>query len=415
MAREPQWNQLRSPKLTPKDRLGIHGWIHYLAGFSPRFVESVLHVLAIDSGSNLLDPFVGAGTTTLVAKKTGIDYTGLDLNPIGCVVARAKLSWDVGRDSVRAHVQESLRQQSGPHPSLELEAIFRQNPEALDHILALGAYFYDLEGQISDFLLAATALTLGDLARRHGKWNPTWLKKDFVFPSGSLASFDTLLADRCYNMLSDLEAYRRNLSHIGMGTILFQDVRKFDTTSGYDIVITSPPYLSRIDYLVSHRLENEFIMGVDREFRKLGGIQDLRLQQVGSVRIDPDVSQFRAETPRVVELLDAVHFHLSKAARSYYLPTVSRYFHDTAQWIGKVHRWLQPGGYALVVVQTSYFKDVEIPLGDILGEIALYTGFASAEVVRSERVALHRGRMDPEQRYYVQDKVLTEQVVAMQK
>src|SRR5205814_10690557 len=103
--------------------------------------------------------FVGAGTTTLVAKKAGIDYTGLDLNPIGCVVARAKLSWEVGRDSVRAHIEKSLRQQSGPTPSLELEAIFRQNPEALDHILALGAYFCNLEGQISVFRLAARART----------------------------------------------------------------------------------------------------------------------------------------------------------------------------------------------------------------------------------------------------------------
>jgi hypothetical protein len=39
-----------------------------------------------------------------------------------------------------------------------------------------------------------------------------------------------------------------------------------------------------------------------------------------------------------------------------------------------------------IVVQTSFFKDVEIPIGDILLEMAKLKGFSNAVKLRSESV-----------------------------
>ena len=70
------------------------------AMFPENLVERVLKLFSF-KGDVVLDPFNGAGTTTVVAKKTGRRYLGIDISPEYCETAEKRISdLDDGQQSI---------------------------------------------------------------------------------------------------------------------------------------------------------------------------------------------------------------------------------------------------------------------------------------------------------------------------
>ena len=74
--------------------LPIHSWVRLTPSFSPILVSNLLEEFDCDSGSTVLDPFDGVGTTTLQCQLQGIDSIGVELNPFLHYVALAKTRWN---------------------------------------------------------------------------------------------------------------------------------------------------------------------------------------------------------------------------------------------------------------------------------------------------------------------------------
>ena len=49
-------------------RAPIHRWFTYPAGYSHKLVEAKINEYGLSEGSTIADPFLGTGTTSLVAK-----------------------------------------------------------------------------------------------------------------------------------------------------------------------------------------------------------------------------------------------------------------------------------------------------------------------------------------------------------
>lgn len=64
----------------------------YPAKFIGEIPAAFLSTLPIPSGTAVLDPFCGSGTTLLEAQKAGRISVGVDLNPIACLITRVKTS-----------------------------------------------------------------------------------------------------------------------------------------------------------------------------------------------------------------------------------------------------------------------------------------------------------------------------------
>lgn len=62
----------------------------YPAKFIGEIPAAFLRTLPIPSGTAVLDPFCGSGTTLLEAQKAGRNSIGIDLNPIACLISRVK-------------------------------------------------------------------------------------------------------------------------------------------------------------------------------------------------------------------------------------------------------------------------------------------------------------------------------------
>lgn len=71
--------------VTTKSFKGAH-----FATFPPDLIEPCV-LAGTKPGDTILDPFFGAGTTGLVAKKHGRNYIGIELNPAYAEIARARI------------------------------------------------------------------------------------------------------------------------------------------------------------------------------------------------------------------------------------------------------------------------------------------------------------------------------------
>ena len=66
---------------------GIHP---YPAKFVAELPRALLDALPVPSGTAVLDPFCGSGTTLVECQRRGLLSVGIDLNPIACLITRVK-------------------------------------------------------------------------------------------------------------------------------------------------------------------------------------------------------------------------------------------------------------------------------------------------------------------------------------
>jgi len=80
-----------TPKQTNKvSKYKQNDWYSYYAGYSDEFVYECLNKY-VGKDCIVLDPWNGAGTTTLCCYLLGINSIGIDINPVMNIIANAKL------------------------------------------------------------------------------------------------------------------------------------------------------------------------------------------------------------------------------------------------------------------------------------------------------------------------------------
>ncbi|MGH7127980.1 MAG: DNA methyltransferase, partial [Planctomycetaceae bacterium] len=75
---EPAATSLRSSTFVDNLKLPVHRWFRYSAGFSAKWVESVIAEAAANGPVRVLDPFAGSGTTLICAEDCGVDSYGIE-------------------------------------------------------------------------------------------------------------------------------------------------------------------------------------------------------------------------------------------------------------------------------------------------------------------------------------------------
>lgn len=179
--------------------------------------------------------------------------------------------------------------------------------------------------------------------------------------------------------------------------------------SSIDLVISSPPYLTRIDYAVSTRLELEIVLGTD-------GYNSLRKRVMGTTTVPKFADAINpAWGALCLNVLSLVTSHNSRASSSYYLKNKIRYFYDAYNSMAEIYRVLKPGCSAYLVIQNSYYKEIEIPLYDIYCEMACSLGFSSSICVREDKVKTILGQINTKSKLYINDKHYFEKIIKVTK
>ncbi|HEX2765411.1 MAG TPA: hypothetical protein VHR55_02025 [Candidatus Limnocylindria bacterium] len=394
---------MRSPKLAK----GSNAWYRYYAGYSAEFVQDAIADLGLGTDHLILDPWNGSGTTTAVSRALGVPAIGLDANPALVVIARARLlgadaleSLEPLGDDIIRHAAEFREVFDEPdplfawfdiHTARETRSIERAIRQVLvAHSLADPNAKVDGLSSIAAVYYVALFHAVREQIAPYIGTNPTWPKSApqearVRLPVGAMnAAFRRGVLE----LRGKLQPTPVAATKVRVRRASSTEVPMSDDT--VDAVVTSPPYLTRIDYVISAKPELAVLGYSDADLRAL---RDLMLGTPTITGVDSGVRAEWGET--AASLLEAVEQHKSKASSGYYRKYFAQYLTGLWQSIAELRRVVRSGGRCLIVVQDSYYKEVHVDLAAIVSEMGAAAGFDNlaplAFPVARTKASMNRG------------------------
>lgn len=414
---------IRSAKRSKNERLGLHNWHPYYAGYSEAFVEDMLEIFEADIHSNVLDPWIGSGTTSIVCQKRGIPSFGVDINPAMVTFGRAKcarlLEHDLNGLSQQI-IDNLINRETDLHEEMILSYINLEDYVQLKAIqnsvncvvnTAVKTRYTNIENYLKAFFYSVLFKCIREIGHFRNGSNPTWLHT--TEPALSSNNIRSIFMKISQAMINDLNnAFNHlDLSNVPLPIIECGDSKALPFKDNYmDYIITSPPYLTRIDYAISTKPELLF-MG----FHENEEFDSIRRSTMGApVIADKRISISKEWGIICNSFLNDVKLHKSKAACSYYLPLYLQYFRDAYESLKETKRVLKPGSVACLVVQTSFFKEIEIRLNDIYVEMGRNLGLG-ASILQSNTIRQHMAHVNSKSNEYIGNKTYYEDYILFEK
>ena len=367
---------------------------NYYAGYSSPFVNSVFDEFQMADGAFVLDPWNGSGTTTRVAKSRKINGIGFDLNPATLVIARAGLiDWNTIGGSVKPLSQHllDLTQQAlscrHPKPRGGSDPLNQWFAPATSGVLrtmelTVRATFVGLSSAqttqfspLAAFFYLALFKTVRVLCKDFGTSNPTWIKtaktpEDHLkISSADIYATFTNAVSELSHAFAEWESHQVKNSHKNSKQLPLSEIR-LDIADAralpmadksVDAVVTSPPYCTRLDYVVA-TLPELAVIGVS-----LAEAENLKRRLIGTTKVPPTLPAFQAEWGEECRrLLHNIEVHPSHASATYYLKWAAQYFESLYDSFVEINRVLKPGSPCAIVVQDSNYKEVKIELPNIV-------------------------------------------------
>jgi len=381
----------------------VRRWYDYLQGFEPDLAARKLREHAAGDDTVVLDPFCGSGTTLVAAQFLGYRAIGVDANPLMRLVSEAKTTWDVPLGQLKSRSAEFLAalDQKLHEGSEELDAAcaipmksfnnwFR--PPVLREVLAARDVLQDLpprnEG-VNNLLRMAYAKALFESSQVSMCPGITFVKKPRPPLRVTLRhKLTTIAAD--LQLLRTLELQKQPKARVVQGDA--RDLADQVEQDSVDVLFTSPPYPTDIEYTRQTRAELYFLGFIET-------MDDVRAIKKRMVRGSPkniyktdNNEQLVAGYPAIQDVSAAIHEVTKDKNWGWDYPRMVReYFGDMYACLRDALRVLRPGGWALFVVGDQTCKGVRIPVTDILRDIGRDLGFADTytETVRERRSTTH--------------------------
>ena len=380
----------------------VHRWYDYTQGFDPELAARKVNEHADDERAVVLDPFCGSGTTLVAAQLIGHQAIGVDANPVMCLVSRAKTTWDaplaqlerrgayVLAELSRAVAEDATDPVECAIPMKSVNKWFR--PPVLREVIAARRILGELprtDRRVRDLLRLAYAKAMFESSQVSMCPGITFVKR----PRPPLRS---TLRRKLRTIAADLSLLRRLDLHTRPKAAVHQadarDLGGVVDPDSVDLVFTSPPYPTDIEYTRQTRAELYFLGFIE-------DMDDVRAIKKAMVRGSPkniyksdDNERLVAGYPRIQAVSAAVHEKLRGKNWGWdYARMVREYFGDMLLCLQELHRVLRPGGWALLVVGDQTCKGVMIPVTDILLKIGQDLGFGDhyIEQVRERRSTTH--------------------------
>lgn len=364
----------------------------YYAGYSNEFVQSIFEHFSVNSKS-VLDPWNGSGTTTTVAAQFGIEeILGFDVNPAMAIVSSADLLMKEELKLFSIEEKEFLNIEQIKQDPLSdwftkesvlsirnFELSLRNNFIPLEELRDNKYTVFEkdifqevLSSRLCSFYYLILFETLKGFLNGFKSSNPTWIKvaKD---PNEKIAiSFESIVEAFIQNLQSKKVVIDNKPDFISRDAVIsVGDSRNLPLdNSSIDLVVTSPPYCTRIDYAVATRIELAVLgMGNNLSFEKL------RKNMIGTTKITGDSLDKVSKSTTAISFLNAVSEHTSKASKSYYYKQFDQYFFGIEQSLTEIDRVMSDDGSVVIVVQDSYYKDLYLDIADIFSEIMMSLGW----------------------------------------
>lgn len=390
---------LPSPKLNKKEQTNGTALYPYYAGFSYDFVDVSIQMFKKDN-MLILDPWTGTGLTNRVAQGLGISSIGLDINPAMATVAKANLiigNYSLSIKPICSEIISKVKRKRVADFYSETDPLLQWfDDESVKNLRILDYSIYKLLvdeklreeltidiTKLSDiasfFYIVLFKITKSLIKQTYPTSNPSWIKT----PKSSDKKINLKKSD-LLDLFSDvvgrqvlLVSQYKDIQHNTTTEVRVCDSQNISIDSSQvDLIVTSPPYCTRIDYAVLTKPELAVLGFESTYFKKL------RKEMIGTTAIDDsshDMSFGWGESCH--HFLKQMSEHASVASKSYYLKNHIQYFASMEKSIKEINRVLKADGDAILVVQDSYYKDLHNDLPLFIAEMATNIGLKLEERV----------------------------------
>ncbi len=210
----------------------FHNLYPYKGKFYPRVVRTLINAFKLKEGDKILDPFNGSGTTTHEASLMGIKSVGLDITPMGVMLAKLK---------------DELAFLSYNDLDLSFE-------DFIDILKDIHNKNWSHHNKTIENLMLVIYFDTIDAFSRTTRYNKKGKEGLFI------EKF--MYIKKCYEKLIQLKqkwGLKFVKADIYEGDILELENKHPDLKEGFDAVITSPPYYFSIDYVGKDRIAYEYL------------------------------------------------------------------------------------------------------------------------------------------------------------
>ena len=343
---------------TPNKDIPRYNWFYFKEGYSREFVMTMFKKFRVDTESWVLDPFMGSGTTLLACREKGVNGIGIDISPLFYMITEVKIR-DYDINKLNMYSEKIFKSKFKLYDVNNIHPILKKafNLHNLRDIL----FFRDIISEINDrkyrdfFLLA--------LLNASSKVSLLWKEGPELKPHirRHIPPFREIFIRVVRRMIRDIQELELRPSEI----YLYQsDARRMTQIEdeSIDFIITSPPYLNRIDY--TRLYETEYLL------------------TFGDLKINPIRSYIGLKPP------NRGYIKKSKYIPDDIPPIGKAYFNDMYEVLNEMYRVLSPGGKISIVVGQGIFPDRVIDSDIIIAKMAYEIGFRNIEVwIVNKRIA----------------------------
>jgi DNA modification methylase len=379
-------------------------WYKFKEGFSASLVEYLLNKYKLSG--NILDVFVGSGTTLFVASDYGLQTEGIEISPVcqKLVEARELLQVEFNENDIyelKKFVDEKTWQNVDGKVNLNELRITR------------GAYSIETKESIEKFLIAIIqeknkrvrnvlefsllcVLESVSYTRKDGqylRWDDRSGRREGVkkpFHKGLIPSFETAISQKINEIVQDLQFGQNELfkNEIKRGNVKLNKGSCLEIIPNlesdfYDSLITSPPYCNRYDYTRTYALELA-LLGIDEK-----GLSNLR-QTMLSCTVENKAKDLLAINPKwetaievadnnkllqkILEFLENEKME-GQLNNSGIIRMVRGYFYEMACVIAESARVLKKNAPLIMVNDNVRYAGISISVDLILSDFAENLGF----------------------------------------
>ena len=328
-------------------RLPVYNWFYFKEAFSRDLVFLLAETWGLGEGDLVLDPFVGCGTTPLACKQLGVDSVGYDVHPIMLFASCVKLR-DYDAEELRAAIRMLMKSK---FEKLEVEVpgfVARVFPKILlEDIVFFKREILEVENEkVREFLL----LGLMNAAMRC-----SWAHKDGAairVVKKPVPPIRNLLKRQLLHMCSDVVRFEGKVCEV---KIEHCDARKLKLAEeSVDAVVTSPPYLNKLEYINACRIEQQLL-----DLDAPASDQLIGVREGGAVEDFSEVGEFVEGKPIEAKL----------------------YFKDMFAVIKELYRVCKHGARVCLVASDGCFPEGAVEVCETLSRLAERSGFRAKRVI----------------------------------
>lgn len=362
----------RFAKPLPLSHAPIHRWFVFPHSYSHQLVEKVIEEMGLGGSDRILDPFVGAGTTLVVAKDRGIPAVGLDISPLSVLISKVKIAdhdadellaqWQLVRARMPRAAPETI-----PHQSALVRRAFTDTAWRWLTVLR-DTIFLVCEPDHREFFLLAYLRAMREVCRARSDGG--WLRWTRQRPSGEdlVERMDRTVEA----MIADVRGQSIQAPPREKAEVVHGDARFRSKGLGkFSAVICSPPYPNRHDY--SRVFSPELLLAFCNE------------EQLKHLRYVSFRSHVEAKAPklplngyvpppqlaRILKRLDGAPVTDRRVP-----PMIEGYFKDIFLMLRAIKPLLRKGAHLAFVVGNVRHAGIMIEVDKYLADIAERLGYS---------------------------------------